>query len=214
MKRLWIVCTVAVVGHLALLHAAGLWTPLTVRNNQPADLRLVWVAPPTPSTGEAAIGNGQPSTGSQPAPTPTPPAPSGIPPKSSLPTDARLPQEGATPGISRSEDIDGVRFYTATEVDRQALPASSLELLDVMALVTDASPMMVRVYIDRDGAVARAEIVSASDGNHAAAARLALILMETRFVPAKRLGADVAAVRELQFQIEPSGRGSPPALAS
>ncbi|WP_439892079.1 hypothetical protein ACS7SF_05705 [Ralstonia sp. 25C] len=212
MKRLWIVCTVAAVGHLALLHAAGLWTPLTVRNNQPADLRLVWVAPPMPSTGEVAIGNGQPSTGSH--PTPTPPEPFGIPQKPSLPTEARLPQEGATPGIPRSEDIDGVRFYTSTEVDRQALPASSLELLDVMALVTDASPMMVRVYIDRDGTVARAEIVSASDGNHAAAARLALILMETRFVPAKRLGADVAAVRELQFQIEPSGQGSRPALAS
>ncbi|WP_426394837.1 hypothetical protein ACN9M1_12640 [Ralstonia sp. R-29] len=212
MKRLWIVCTVAAVGHLALLHAAGLWTPLTVRNNQPADLRLVWVAPPMPSTGEAAIGNGQPSTGSQ--PTPTPPEPSGIPQKPSLPTEARLPQEGATPGIPRSEDIDGVRFYTSTEVDRQALPASALELLDVMTLVTDASPMMVRVYIDRDGTVARAEIVSASDANHAAAARLALILMETRFVPAKRLGADVAAVRELQFQIEPSGQGSRPALAS
>ena len=212
MKRLWIVCTVAALGHLALLQVAGLWTPLTVQNSQPADLRLVWVAPPTASTADDAIGDSRRSVGPQ--STPTPPEPSGIPRKTSLPTDARLPQEGAAPGIPHSEDMDGVRFYTSTEVDRQALPASSLELLDVMALVTDASPMMVRVYIDRDGTVARAEIVSASDGNHAAAARLALILMESRFVPAKRLGADVAAVRELQFQIEPSGQDSPAALAS
>lgn len=72
--------------------------------------------------------------------------------------------------------------------------------------------MMLRVYIDSDGAVLRAEIVRVSDGNHAAAARLALILMETRFVPAKRLGADVAAVRELEFQIEPSSGNGQPAL--
>jgi hypothetical protein len=88
-------------------------------------------------------------------------------------------------------------------VDRQALPASALELLDVMALVTEPSLMVVRVYTDATGAAVRAEIVRVSEGNHAAAARLALILMETRFVPAKRLGADVAAVRELEFQIEP-----------
>ena len=212
MKRLWIVCTVAALGHLALLQAAGLWTPLMARNNQPADLRLVWVAPPTTPATDDAIGDGRHSRGQQ--STPTPPESPGIPHKTSVPTEARLPREGAAPGIPHSEDMDGVRFYTSTEVDRQALPASSLELLDVMALVTDASPMMVRVYIDRDGTVARAEIVSASVGNHAAAARLALILMETRFVPAKRLGADVATVREIEFQIEPSSQNGQPVVAS
>ncbi|CAJ0726759.1 Energy transducer TonB [Ralstonia mannitolilytica] len=98
-----------------------------------------------------------------------------------------------------------MRFYTSAEVDRQALPASALELLDVMALVSDTSPMVLRIYIGADGVVVRAEIVRASEHNRAAAARLALILMASRFVPAKRLGADVATVRELEFQIEPSG---------
>ncbi|KJJ99459.1 hypothetical protein UB44_15200 [Burkholderiaceae bacterium 26] len=104
-----------------------------------------------------------------------------------------------------------MRFYASTEVDRQALPASTLELLDVTALVANSSPITLRVYIAVDGAVVRAEIVRASDDNRAAAARLALILMETRFVPAKRLGADVAAVRELEFQIEPSNESDLPA---
>ncbi|WP_143708210.1 hypothetical protein [Ralstonia pickettii] len=96
-------------------------------------------------------------------------------------------------------------------MDRQALPASTLELLDVMALVTNSSPITLRVYISVDGTVVHAEIVHASEENRAAAARLALILLETRFVPAKRLGVDVAAVRELEFQIEPSSESNRPA---
>ncbi|WP_199032782.1 hypothetical protein [Ralstonia sp. ASV6] len=120
-------------------------------------------------------------------------------------SNANYQQERRTHAASLSQDVDGLRFYTSTEVDRQALPASALELLDVMALVSDASTMVLRVYIGSEGAVLRVEIVRASEGNYAAAARLALILMETRFVPAKRLGTDVAAVRELEFQIDPSG---------
>jgi len=201
-RRLWIACAVAAMGHVAFLHVVGMWTPRTAGDRGGTGLSLVFVSVPAALAGEEAIANGKRGA-TQSAPVPASPKWRGIPQQTGLPTGASHQQEGSPSGISLSEDVDGVRFYTSREVDRQALPASALELLDVMALVTEPSLMVVRVYTDATGAAVRAEIVRVSEGNHAAAARLALILMETRFVPAKRLGADVAAVRELEFQIEP-----------
>lgn len=210
MRRAWIVCSVAVAGHLALLHAAGLWAPRSVRNDEPGEPPLLFVSLPAPAASADPVGDGKSGVAMQSAPVLSRSLDSRR--KASLRTDANPEQEGPAHDGPAAGDIHGTRFYTSTEVARQALPASALELLDVMALVTDPSTMMLRVYIDSDGAVLRAEIVRVSDGNHAAAARLALILMETRFVPAKRLGADVAAVRELEFQIEPSSGNGQPAL--
>lgn len=104
-----------------------------------------------------------------------------------------------------ARQASGLLFYAQHEVDRQALPASALELLDVMRLVGESTPMRLRLYIDRRGAVVLVELIEASAENRPAAARLALILRETGFVPAKRAGNDVATVQELEFLIDPPG---------
>ncbi len=201
MRRAWIVCTVAaVVGHLAFLQAACIWIPQAGRGDLPGGGALLLVNLPTAPASQGTVGDVESGASTQDAP-----GSSSGPATASLRSNANYQQERRTHAASLSQDVDGLRFYTSTEVDRQALPASALELLDVMALVSDASTMVLRVYIGSEGAVLRVEIVRASEGNYAAAARLALILMETRFVPAKRLGTDVAAVRELEFQIDPSG---------
>ncbi|WP_316663379.1 energy transducer TonB [Ralstonia psammae] len=186
---------------MALLHAAGFWTPQALGDKSSGDQRPLFVSLLVTPAAEAASDGAKHGTG-----VPFPPAPSVLPVsprKASLPTEASLSPQAPTRGASLPGEVEGLRFYTSAEVDRQALPASTLELLEVMGLVTDPSSMMLRVYIDRDGAVVRAEIIRASEGNRVAAARLALVLMETRFVPAKRLGMDVAAMRDLEFQIEP-----------
>lgn len=108
-----------------------------------------------------------------------------------------------------ARQASGLLFYAQHEVDRQALPASALELLDVMRLVGESTPMRLRLYIDRRGTVVLVELIEASAENRPAAARLALILRETGFVPAKRAGDDVATVQELEFLIDPPGESEP-----
>ena len=196
MRRGWIACAVAVMGHLAFLHAASVWKPQAAGDKGEAGLRLLFVGL---VAGEGAIANGPRGVGAQSKPLLG--QRRATPPKASFSGNPSQRAEVSPPRGSLSENVDGRRFYASTEVDRQALPASALELLDVMALVANSSPITLRVYIGVDGAVVRAEIVRASEDNRVAAARLALILMQTRFVPAKRLGADVAAVRELESQI-------------
>ncbi|CAJ0681032.1 hypothetical protein R82526_01031 [Ralstonia mannitolilytica] len=206
MRHAWLASAVAAMGHLAFLQMAGVWTPRTASAQGQGDRPLLLVSLLPVSAGEAVIASSNRSE--QERFTRVPAAQRGTPLlPSSSPTS--IQPEGAPRGTPLSEDVDGIRFYTSTEVDRQALPASALELLDVMALVSDASPMTLRVYIGADGVVVRAEIVRASQDNRVAAARLALIVMASRFVPAKRLGADVATVRELEFQIEPSSGAGP-----
>ncbi|MEE2978086.1 MAG: hypothetical protein VYB88_11480 [Pseudomonadota bacterium] len=206
-----IACAVAVAAHLAFLHAVSAWKPQTAPEEGHAGTRLLYVGLSPELTGKGTGANGQRSgeVGSA-ALSPLRGA-SPVKPNANVFGSAGYRSELSAPESSRSENLDGMRFYASTEVDRQALPASSLELLDVMALVENASPITLRVYISVDGVVVRAEIVRANEDNRPAAARLALILMETRFVPAKRLGADVAAVRELEFQIQPSIGSNRPA---
>ena len=204
MRRSWIACAVAVTGHLAFLHAASVWQPRAAEDKGEAGLRVLFVGPPVEASDDEARANSRRGVGTRSA--------SFSRQRGGTPLKAAGDRSEESPSTTASsEEDDEMRFYASTEVDRQALPASTLELLDVMALVANSSPITLRVYIAVDGAVARAEIVRASDDNRAAAARLALILMETRFVPAKRLGADVAAVRELEFQIEPSNESGLPA---
>jgi len=209
MRRGWIACAVAVTGHLVFLHAVSVWKPQTPGDMGEAGLPLLFVGLPGAPVGEDASANGKRGVGTQTGPLPR--QRRVTPLSARFSNSASHQSKGSPPGVSPSENVDGMRFYASTEVDRQALPASALELLDVMALVANSSPITLRVYIGVDGAVVRAEIVRASDDNRAAAARLALILMQTRFIPAKRLGADVAAVRELEFQIEPSSEINRPA---
>ena len=208
MKRAWIGWTVAAAGHLALLHAAGFWTPQALGDKSSDGERPLFVS--LLAAPAAQVGNDGAKQGTGVKLAAATEETSGLPQNASLSTEAHLRPQAQTRVASLPGELEGLRFYTSAEVDRQALPASTLELLDVMALVTDPSSMMLRVYIDRDGAVVSAEIIRVSEGNRPAAARLALILMETRFVPAKRLGADVAAVRELEFQIEPSRESNRP----
>jgi len=210
MRRGWIACAVAVAAHLAFLHVVSVWKPQAAIAEGQAGLRLLFVGLPKAPAGESASADGQRSGGIDSAALSLPRR--GVPPlEPSVSGSASRRSEVSPPEFSPSEKVDGVRFYASTEVDRQALPASTLELLDVMALVTNSSPITLRVYISVDGVVVRAEILRANAENRAAAARLALILMETRFVPAKRLGADVGAVLELEFQIEPSSAANSPA---
>ena len=203
MRRTWIACAVVAAGHLAILYGAGLWLPQAGQGGRQDDRQVLSVhllaAPGEEATSAAAQGG---------AAMPSVPVPSR--PRSDsygigAPAGATRQDAALVNQAQSSADLPRVRFYTTSEVDRPALPASSLELPDIAALVADSSSMMLRIFVDRDGTVLRAEVIRVSEGNHAAAARLALILMETRFVPAKRSGMDVAAVRDLEFKIEPSG---------
>jgi len=190
MRLKWMACGVAVVAHVAVLLVAVLWAPPQPGGGdgiRPAlSVRLLAaqaedVVPTTPSAQAAAL------------------------PADSLP--ARKLLAGSISDSAGAQGASGDRFYAPDEVDRQALPASALDLLDTADLVTEPSPFTLRIYVDSEGHVIRAEIVEASAGNRAAAARVALILEQTRFIPARRAGGDVAAVRELEFGVDLSEEG-------
>lgn len=182
--RRWLIGASVAAAHAALLQGAGVWS----RPPAAAPARILVARLLPAEGGAAASGIGLPAPGS------------GTNLAAAISAAAPVPAARAP---RQADEDPGIRFYAQQEVDRPALPASALEVLEVLPLVEEGTPIRLSVYIDRDGGVVRVEIAGAGAANRAAAARLALIVGQARFLPAKLAGTDVATVQALEFRFDP-----------
>jgi hypothetical protein len=94
-------------------------------------------------------------------------------------------------------------YYANTEVDRKALPQMNID--QSMLPVEDSSglPIKLRLYINAYGMVVKVEPISVLDQDVIFVEKLAKLLYEIRFLPAKREGLDVDSYQDLLLSFNP-----------
>jgi hypothetical protein len=94
-------------------------------------------------------------------------------------------------------------YYSNTEVDRKALPQMNI---DQSLLANEASsglPIKLRLFINAFGRVVKVDPIAVLDQDALFAEKLASLLYEVRFLPAKREGLDVNSYQDLQLSFNP-----------
>jgi hypothetical protein len=119
----------------------------------------------------------------------------------------RAPHEDPPVALTR---FDPAEYLTPAEVDRVALPANE-DLFDILPL-SGFQPgyWLVRLFVDQDGVVRELQVVD-SRGAERNTEELRIILLNSRFMPA-RLGAGmVKSQKMVEFSFEP---GPAPVLSA
>ena len=94
-------------------------------------------------------------------------------------------------------------YYPSTEVDRKALPQMNI---DQSMLPTEGSsglPIKLRLYINAFGKVVKVEPIAVLDQDTIFVDKLAKLLCEIQFLPAKREGLDVDSYQDLLLSFNP-----------
>jgi hypothetical protein len=115
----------------------------------------------------------------------------------------QYPSSQKTPAEMAGES--GVVYFDSKQVDRRALPFSAPDPAALNGIaVTGYLSIKVRVYIDDAGKVVRVQALNPNDDTHLIR-KIEGMIRETSFMPARRMGSDVASYQDLEFNISEVG---------
>lgn len=100
-------------------------------------------------------------------------------------------------------------YYGPLEVDKDALPYSAPDPDLLADVVVSGLPIRIRLYIDANGLVTGVDALQALADDQQALERIETMLRATRFMPARRRGADVNSYQDLEFHIGPELNNAP-----
>lgn len=105
---------------------------------------------------------------------------------------------------NQQQEADDIKnYFPITEVDRKALPQTNIDQSMLANEVSSGLPITLRLYINAYGRVVKVEKIAILDQDAPFAEKLANLLYEVRFLPAKRESLDVDSYQDLQLSFNP-----------
>lgn len=98
-------------------------------------------------------------------------------------------------------DVSTIRYYSINEVDIKALPISNIDVSMVSDIERTGLPIKLRIYINVSGRIDKIERLSNSEQDEEFLTRIEFLLKETAFLPAKKNGANVDFVQDIELSI-------------
>ncbi|QVL44912.1 MAG: hypothetical protein KFB94_06290 [Methylophilaceae bacterium] len=103
----------------------------------------------------------------------------------------------------RGHDANVV-FYSNQEVDRKALPQSTIDELALNAIPYSGLPISLRLFINMAGRLVKIERIGVLAQDDLFVSTLEQLLFKTVFLPARRDRMDVNSYQDVQFSFEQS----------
>jgi hypothetical protein len=103
----------------------------------------------------------------------------------------------------RGHDANVV-FYSNQEVDRKALPQSTIDELALNAIPYSGLPIRLRLFINMAGRLVKIERIGVLAQDDLFVSTLEQLLFKTAFLPARRDRMDVNSYQDVQFSFEQS----------
>ena len=106
---------------------------------------------------------------------------------------------------TQSKDIatNLTNYYANAEVDRKALSQMNIDQSMLPTVGSSGLPIKLRIYINAYGRVVKVEPIAVLDQDITFVEKLAELLYEIRFLPAKREGLDVDSYQDLLLSFNP-----------
>ena len=115
----------------------------------------------------------------------------------SQPTATR---DGMTMPELSGQSSGKIFFHAADTLDQRPVAMSEPDIGHLAASSVSGLPVVLRVFVDRDGWVIGVDVIISNEEDSAFVAALTSMLKATRFLPGKRSGADVAAFFDLKLE--------------
>lgn len=121
-----------------------------------------------------------------------------------------LPPIPAHNADDQTEEIPSVnevplnQYYSSKHIDRKALPLGNVDVSQLQGEIINTFPMQFRVYIDDKGKVKRIEQLAVLEQDKAMADKLAQLLYDVTFIPAKKNGVEVNSFQDIEFSLKPT----------
>ena len=114
------------------------------------------------------------------------------------------PQPTAIPDDMTMPELSGesgkIFFHAADTLDQRPVAMSEPDIGHLAAAPVSGLPVVLRVFVDRDGWVVGVDAIFSSEEDNAFVTALTSMLKATRFLPGKRSGTDVAAFFDLKLE--------------
>ena len=108
--------------------------------------------------------------------------------------------DGMTMPESSGESSGRIFFHAADTLDQRPVAVSEPDIGHLAAASVSGLPVVLRVFVDRNGWVVVVDVIFSSEEDSAFVAALTSMLKATRFLPAKRSGIDVDAFFDLKLE--------------
>lgn len=106
--------------------------------------------------------------------------------------------------LNKNQEIIKLKdYYPIAEVDRKAIPQMNIDQSMLAEDESSGLPIKLRLYINAYGRVVKVEPIAVLDQDTSFAEKIASLLYEVRFLPAKRKGLDVDSYQDLQLSFNP-----------
>jgi hypothetical protein len=89
-------------------------------------------------------------------------------------------------------------------LDVSPMPRSSPDEAQVESVTHSGLPIRVRLFVEADGRVSEANVLSHTPGDEDAALRVATMFQQTAFIPGRLAGRDVASFIDIEVVLEPN----------
>lgn len=106
--------------------------------------------------------------------------------------------------IPPSDEVPLNQYYSSKYIDRKALPLGNVDVSQLQGEIINTFPMQFRVYIDDKGKVKRIEQLAVLEQDKAMADKLAQLLYDVTFIPAKKNGVEVNSFQDIEFSLKPT----------
>ena len=93
-------------------------------------------------------------------------------------------------------------FYSINEIDRKALPQTSIDQVALNAVPYSGLPIHLRLFINASGRLIKIERVGVLEQDNLFVSELEKLLYQIPFLPARRNGKDVNAYQDAQFSFD------------
>lgn len=118
---------------------------------------------------------------------------------------ANRSRDDATPAADAAAPLLSQAFHLPSDaLDIGPMPKSSPDERYVEEVHRSGLPILVRLFVESDGVVSSAQVLSNAPGDETAAQSVVAMFRDTAFIPGRLAGRDVAAYIDIEIVLEPT----------